>query len=328
MRKYIKIILVIIFSSFCLLGLSDKKLIAENKKDILSYLDRAQEFAQKGDDKEALLYYSKALGFKSSNAQKRLIWSRIGNIYETRKKYEKAIIAYKEVISLKKKSWEGYFNLGRTYQIIGLDDLAISSYEKVIKIKPEIFQVWFNLGKIYQRKKLYSDALKYYKKAQTINKSNIEICLELVNIYEKLGELDIATSYLEDVIALYPREEFFNKLGTLYLSQNKLNKSRVVFQKILDKNNLSCEVRLNLGYIYFKQGLINKSIKEFSLVIDIDSGNVLARFLRGLVYYKEGKDDLSKRDCLFVYTNAKGKMLKAYARKMLNELSKVRKDSL
>ncbi len=327
MRKYIKIILVIIFSSFYLSGLSDKKLMAEDKKDILSYLDRAQEFAQKGDDKEALIYYSKALGFKSSNAQKRLIWSRIGNIYETRKKYEKAIIAYKEVISLKKKNWEGYFNLGRIYQIVGLDDLAISSYEKVIKIKPEIFQVWFNLGKIYQRKKLYSDALKYYKKAQTINKSNIEICLELVSIYEKLGELDIASSYLEDVITLYPREEFFNKLGTLYLSQNKLDRSRVIFQKILDKNHLSCEVRLNLGYIYFKQGLINKSIREFNLVLDIDSGNVLARFLRGLVYYKEGKDDLAKRDCLFVYTNAKGKMLKTYARKMLNELSKVRKKS-
>ncbi len=317
MQKSIRLTLIIVFSLFfCIVQFN-----AEDKKDVSFYLKKAQEYNQKGNNKDALVCYSRALSGKPSKKQQRLIWFNLGTIYEEEKEYEKAIIVYKKLLSLGTGKWEGHFNLGRVYQTVELDDLAISSYEKVIKIKPEIFQVWFNLGKIYQKKKFYVRALECYKKAQSINESNVEICMELVNIYEKLGRFDIAISYLQNILTLYPREEYFSRLGLLYFSRNMIDEAINIFQKVLNKNPQNLEAHLHLGYIYFKKDFIENSVNEFTTVINLDSNNALAYFLRGLVYYKEGKDDLSKQDCLIAASLAKGKMLKVYARKILDKLN-------
>lgn len=107
-------------------------------------------YSQKGDWKNALTYFNKAL----SNILYRtpqFAYHNMGLVYFQMKDYTRAIELYKKAISLSPDYTEAYFDLAHTYEVLGENDKAVDTYEKIIELKPDSLPPYLALAKLYRK---------------------------------------------------------------------------------------------------------------------------------------------------------------------------------
>jgi Flp pilus assembly protein TadD len=126
------------------------------------YYNRGNAYKAKGDFRQAILDYDKALEIQPNFAE---VYNNLGNIYQIKGELDQAILYYDKAIEIKPDSSEAYNNRGGAYQIKGDFDQAISDYNKAIELKPNYARAYSNLGNIYQIKGGLDQAILYYDKA-------------------------------------------------------------------------------------------------------------------------------------------------------------------
>ena len=127
----------------------------------------------------------------------------------------------------------------------------------------------------------------------------------IVTCYEALGEYQIAIKMLEEIIYINPKFILpAQKLASLYIKTNELNKAKEIYDKILLKNNVTADtlheyailtstlcdtdtaekmlkkvIKMNpemakahkdLGIIYLNKRLFDYADEEFKLAMELD----------------------------------------------------------
>ncbi len=90
----------------------------------------------------------------------------------SQKAFEKAVTAYKKLLSSNAKDDIAQFNLGRAYNKLNLDDEAEDAFRAAVKLKPGDTEYQTELGGILVKLAKYHDAIPPLKKAMEIDPDN------------------------------------------------------------------------------------------------------------------------------------------------------------
>jgi tetratricopeptide (TPR) repeat protein len=89
------------------------------------------------------------------------------------KAFEKAVAAYKKIISTNDEDHVAYFNLGRAYNKLNEDEDAAKALKQAVKLNPEDTEYQTELGAILIKLAQYHEAVGPLKKAVELDPENI-----------------------------------------------------------------------------------------------------------------------------------------------------------
>jgi len=120
------------------------------------------------DHQEAIKNYRKALLLNRDNAS---VLYNLATLFEQREDYEKAIVAYHQVLELLEEhdTAEVCEGLARSYWEIGKQTKALEFFKKVVALKEDSVSAHFNLGMAYHNMDLNPEALVQFKKVLAID---------------------------------------------------------------------------------------------------------------------------------------------------------------
>ncbi len=128
---------------------------------------------QRGDNAEALKFYTKALnsGELPTVDQATLVTMR-GNIYHRTKDFDRAIADFSEAIRLNPQQASAYNNRANAWYQKTDYDRAIADYSEVLRLEPNSADVFRNRGDSWQGKKDYERAIADYDQTIRLDPKN------------------------------------------------------------------------------------------------------------------------------------------------------------
>ncbi|HJP18139.1 MAG TPA: tetratricopeptide repeat protein [Nitrospinota bacterium] len=212
-------------------------------------------------------------------------FNNLGEAYEKKADYQKAIHSLKKAISLAPDFDYAHNNLGTVYGKLNQFDLAIKEYLHVLKVNDQFTAAHYNLGKSYEMKEMFDDAVQEYLKAIEQQPDFYQAYFNLASIYSKSESYKEAISTYQKFLKYkpsYPAAHF--ELGKIYL---KIENSDIAFKHFskslkLDRNYVPA--RIALGNIYFMRGSYDKAEESYQQVLTLDPDNFTTHNNLGLIY--------------------------------------------
>lgn len=144
-------------------------------------------------------------------------YNKLGNFYEKKQDFDKAITNYNEALRLKPNTPEYFFNLGNVYLKKGLFDEAKRYFENALAMDPNFSDCLNNLSCVYLEKdQELNKAQELVNKAITLNPQAKAYYLDtLALIQTHRGVFDEAVVTFKKAIELVPKDDPDN-LSTIY----------------------------------------------------------------------------------------------------------------
>lgn len=95
----------------------------------------------------------------------------LGVLFQAKKKYGEATLAYQRVLSIQPSNADAAYNLAFVYMDQGLDQLALNQFAETIKRKPTHAWANYHAGVLAAKTGKKEDAKKYLKKALELDAS-------------------------------------------------------------------------------------------------------------------------------------------------------------
>ena len=170
------------------------------------------------------------------------ILNSLGTAYMAVGNSEEAIKCYKQALEIRPNSPMAYYNIGSAYQIQQNHEEACIYLEKACELDDE--DEGFKTALAMSKTKLgcYEEASKIYKSLLLQHPEKENYKYNLVTCFEAMGDLQTAIKMLEGMV--YVNQKFIlpaQKLASLYIKTNQLNKAKEIYDNILLKGKVSAE---------------------------------------------------------------------------------------
>ncbi len=130
--------------------------------------------------------------------------NNLGQRYQQRGEYQKAIDAYQEALRLRPNFKSVYNNLAVCYGELKMFEQAESSLAKVIELEPNDFYAMNNLAVLYIETQRMSAAQKIAERAVAIEPGYVNGRVTLGSVYAMTGQLDKAREQFTEALRLDP----------------------------------------------------------------------------------------------------------------------------
>lgn len=164
--------------------------------------------------------------------------------------------------------------LSLIYAEAGHNDEAIQAYRRILTIDPKNYDGWKNLGAAYLKTGFSLESLEAYKNALGINSEDPVTWNGIGNVNNKLGDIEESIrcyrkSIKLDANYLSPWEN----LADLLLSQNRNNDALYAFMRIVEMDKKNIHAWTEIGNIYLKAGSYEQAIDAYkkALVLGVDT---------------------------------------------------------
>jgi tetratricopeptide (TPR) repeat protein len=176
------------------------------------------------------------------------LYAALGETYDQKKDYKKAIEAFQHAIALDRDNLDAMRGLAETLDKDGQTEKALQQYKIIADANPEDARTYIQLGEIYRRQGKFDLALQNLKKAQSMVQDSEQVSYDLALVYEAQGRYDEAVPLLQNLIkkqetahpdGKYPSDErenraiFLERLGSCYAENNNQQAAIDTFQKML-----------------------------------------------------------------------------------------------
>jgi tetratricopeptide (TPR) repeat protein len=202
----------------------------------------AMLYNEQGDTAKA----AETLSSVPATARSAKLYSAMGETWNQKKDYKKAIEAYQHAIALDRDNLDAIRGLAESYDKDGQTDKALQQYKIIADANPEDARTYIQLGEIYRRQGKFDLALQNLKKAQSMVQDSEQVSYDLALVYEAQGRYDDAISTLQDLLkktekpdGKYSQEDrenraiFIERLGSSYAENNNQQAAIDTFQKML-----------------------------------------------------------------------------------------------
>lgn len=133
------------------------------------------------------------------------------------------------------------------YFIIGLTTkepkTAIKAYEKAITLDKKYYQAYYNIGTLYLNLQNYEKSIHYFKESTTANKNFAHGYYNLGCTYLKTKDYNLARKSFESAIKINPEEpDYYFNLGFAYKkigNQKRAEKAITLYNELIKKRNAS-----------------------------------------------------------------------------------------
>ncbi len=131
----------------------------------------------------------------------------LGNVYQARNMFDKAVEQYLIAIKLKPDFVEAHNNLGAVYQFLKMPDKAMEQFLIAVKLKPDFAEAQLNLGIIYQALNMPEKAIEQYMAAIKLRPDLAEAHKHLGFVYLKMGQMEKARRELTTALNIKPDDQ-------------------------------------------------------------------------------------------------------------------------
>ncbi len=227
-----------------------------------AYNNYAVALSEKGQYKEALPYYHKAIAMDNSYPDP---LNNIAVAYSFLGDLDKAIAALRQSIMIQPMYPEAYNNLASFLITKKEYDQAEKALEYAIKLRPYYGKAFFNLGKVYLYKDNAEKAFECFKAACTQadldNESGFQLYGHMSMRLKKYSEAAFAYSKL---VELQPtKDNIFNLAHAHFLNEN-FTGSIQIYEKLLKNFPAEKNAWYNLGEVYLKVNNPQKALYSFN----------------------------------------------------------------
>lgn len=200
-----------------------------------AYDHRGYAFAQKGQFREAVVDYNKALQLKSKYMpayhNRALAYSQLGED-------EKALADFAKTFEMNSTYATGYFNRGIFFAQRGENEKALVDYTRAIEETNGLYaQAYSNRGTVYLSEKKLDEAVKDFDRSIELDERDVFARNNRAIAFILKGESEIALRDLNEAVKIAPKdaESYFNR-GLVYLRLEKPEKALADFRKVLEIN--------------------------------------------------------------------------------------------
>ena len=139
----------------------------EMRKDEVDACEKAPGLFE-GDESlvEAETHLHQAQTLTSEPKEQAMIETEFGEIAEERDQYEQALSHYRRVVDLQPDYPHGWYNVGKTYSILGQAEESIESYKQAISVDPddidaygELVTSYLSAGRVLEARTLLEQGL-------------------------------------------------------------------------------------------------------------------------------------------------------------------------
>jgi len=265
---------------------------------------------------------------KNQDPQNPLVLRSLGNIYQKRKDWNKAIKVLEEAVKSNNTDLESYHHLAVSYFENDMIDKAVDVAKVVLDLHPNYLKSLLFLASVYKSLKQTKESLSYLEKALKVDPANLEIRLEyaemlasnkeyqraietlndiiqqepafdvaylsLAALFERTGQLDMAIETLEKARAMnMASSKILTRLAQYLQETNQFERSVEILNLALTEKPEDLEALNYLGINYWHSGQHDKAIDLFNKVISMDKSNASAYNNLGSVYLSMSKYDLA-----------------------------------
>lgn len=217
--------------------------------------------------------------------------SNLGNAYFHDKRYEEAVKMYKRALTFQYTYPFIHFNLGATYEKIGLINEAIEEYKASISNNNDNTLAYNNLGTLYDKQGLYDLAIEAYRQALMSSPYSPLTHNNLGNTYVHIGDSEKALEEYMEVLKIdNTYADAHNNVGAIYLKKGIFDTAIEELKKATQLKPEHLDAHYNLGIAYATKGLYEKAIHELHLAIKYNPNDYSAYRDIGTLYFKYKKD--------------------------------------
>jgi tetratricopeptide (TPR) repeat protein len=251
-----------------------------------------------GQADKAQQLYEVLLNQATNDIDKALSYHHIGWAKFLKGEYKEALSYYEKALKSRQQSLppnhpdfaKSYNNIGLVYSRMGEYSKALSSYEKTVEIDkksvppnhPDLAQSCNNIGLVYSNMGEYSKALSHYEKAVDIRQQSLppkhsDLAQSHSNIgyvYGDMGEYSKALSHCEKALDIQQQSlppnhpdlaQSYNNIGLVYSNMGEYSKALSSHVKALEiKQQLLPPNHPDLARSYMGIGIIYDSMGEYS----------------------------------------------------------------
>lgn len=182
------------------------------------------------------------------------LYQLLGQTYEQKHNYKKAVEAYREAADQEKDNLDIQRGLAQNLLNDGQADEALKVFKQIADADPQDAVAYIRMSEIYRHQNKLDLALDNLKKASSLVQDSLEIPYNQALIYESQGKYDDAIQLLSGLIekTMKPagsytagernnRAVFLERLGTVYKESNRPQLAADTFRKMTELGDENTE---------------------------------------------------------------------------------------
>jgi tetratricopeptide (TPR) repeat protein len=275
-----------------------KKLLSVNSRNIKVLSLLGDLLFQKGELEQALRYYKKIVEIEPASERAHTAFVNIGIVLDEAQRFDEAIEAYNNALTINPKDDVALYNLGIAYKHAGKPDEALRAWKKSSELNPDNEKPLIARADMLYERGEFDDALEDYGKIADKWPLLPRPQFSIASIYQKKGLFDYAKKRYLKVVELGSDNELARKAYlnlAMISSQGKkeageFNEAVGYIQKALISQPGDAESLQSLGVVYYRRGSYDKAIESFYQVIKSSREKPLlgqAYNHIGMCYYKK-----------------------------------------
>ena len=240
----------------------------------------------------ALLYAQLALSF---NADKPVVLTLLGDIYEDMKLPQKALAAYSKIPDASPLRANSDMEIAINLQRLERKDDALAKLNTLIAREPGNYDALVTLGNLYRNNEDYANAAKAYDRAiaaiTTPEAGNWRVYYYNGISYERQKNWDVAEKQFRKALELSPDEAMvLNYLG-YSLVEKKLNlqEAMTMIRKAVDLKPNDGYIIDSLGWAYFQLGDYEQAVTNVERAVELLPADPIIGEHLGDAYWRVGR---------------------------------------
>lgn len=189
---------------------------AVTKDNFIAHFNLALGLADKGNHKDAIPHFEKALSLRPNDADAH---QALADSLAKEGMTDEAIAHYYQCLNLRPNDAKVHCILADLLAYLGRVDEAIANYEEAIRINPDFGEAHTNLGVLLVSQGRVNEAIEHYLKAAQVNPHLPNLHYNLGIAFAKIGKFDASARELELAIEENPNDIEARKrlIGVLFV---------------------------------------------------------------------------------------------------------------
>lgn len=281
----------LILTFFIALAFTDG--FTQNQQDSINaiqfFIDGKTE-EMKGNPFAALENYKTALKLHISPG----IYYAISNIYSQQGKLQEALLEINNALKISPDNIEYLEHKARIYYTMDNFYKSAEIYEDILTIDSNFTIGLYRLARIYEDLKQSSKAVLVYEKLTDKIGFDMEILRRMYDIYFGFKDYEKCLEVLGYALKLDPyNSTFLQQLGALYVKLNRDNEAKEVFEKFYALNPDNKNIQSELVKLYFKGNETERGFRNFAKLLGKDTLKYQEKVQLGELYFNLISQDVS-----------------------------------
>jgi len=208
-----------------------------------------------------------------------------GDRYVEQKKYNEAIVQYRNALQQDARFGDARLKLARAYELIGDGPNAMREYVRAADTLPESVEAQVKAGAYLLLARQFEDARTRADNALKLDPKNLDAQLVLGNALGGLKDLDGALRELEEAVKLDPTSAAAHTaVGAVQLAQGRAAAAEAAFRKAVETNPKLPTAHLALANYLWAVGRVPEAEQSLKQALVVEPGNAFAHRALATMY--------------------------------------------